>query len=99
MNIIIQIYTFIFSFIYGFIFFYLIDLNKHLTKNNRTIIKYLTNILFMLDMVLIYVIINYKINNGYFHFYFFITLILGYFLANCTQIYVKSTIKKLKIRK
>jgi len=91
-----QILTFIFSFLYGAIFFYIVKINYKLINNNRTIIKYVENSIFSLDMVLIYVIINYKINNGYFHIYFIFMLIFGYFFSYCTQIYVKSTIKKLK---
>lgn len=94
-----QIITFIFSFIYGFLYYYLVRLNNLLIKNNKTIIKYLDNTLFTLDTVLIYVIINYKINSGYFHIYFIIVLIIGFIFANYAQSSVKSTIKKLKIRK
>lgn len=91
-----QIITFIFSFIYGFSFFYLEELNYLINKKNKCFIKYLNNTLFILNMVLIYVIINYKINNGYFHIYFLITIVLGYFLANYTQNNVKDLINKYK---
>ena len=76
-----QIITFFASFIYGFIYFYLVKLNRWLIKNNKTIIRYIDISLFTLDTVLIYVIINYKINNGYFHIYFILTLVLGFIFA------------------
>ncbi len=94
-----QILTFIFSFSYGIVYFYLVKLNRYLIHDNKTIIKYLDSSLFTLDSVLIYVIINYKINNGYFHIYFIITLVLGFFLAYYTQNSVKSTLNKLKWKK
>lgn len=94
-----QIITFLFSFIYGFFFFYLVKFNYLIIKNTKNFIKYLDNTLFILNCVLIYVIINYKINNGYFHLYFIITISLGFIFANYTQKYVKSTLYKLKLRK
>ena len=92
----IQIITFLFSFIYGFFYFYLVKLNRYLIKDNNTILKYLDISLFTFDSVLLYIIINYKINKGYFHIYFIITSILGFFLANYTQKSVKLTLYKLK---
>jgi hypothetical protein len=94
-----QIITFIYSYFFGFIFFYLAKFNYVIIKNNNTIIKYLDNTLFILNIVLIYVILNYKINNGYFHIYFLITLTLGYISANYMQKFVKMTLYKLKKKK
>jgi len=94
-----QIITFLFSFIYGFFFFYLVKLNYFIIKNSKSFIKYLDNTIFILNCVLIYVIINFKINSGYFHLYFIITISLGYIFANYTQKYVKSTLYKLKLKK
>lgn len=99
MDNILQIITLIFSFIYGFFFFYLVEINYLINKKTTNFIKYLNNTIFILDMVLIYVIINYKINSGYFHIYFIITIVLGYLLANYTQKHVNILIKKLKKRK
>lgn len=94
-----QILTFIFSFVYGFCFFYLEKLNNFLNKNIKKFTKYLNNTLFILNIVLTYVIINYKMNNGYFHIYFLITIVLGYFFANYIQKNVKIFIKKYKRKK
>ena len=99
MNNIIQIISLLFSFIFGFLYFYLVNLNYYLNKDNKTFIKYLNNTIFTLDVVLLYTIINYKINGGYFHIYFIIMIALGFFSANCTLNSVKSTIYKLKIKK
>ena len=95
MNIKLQLITFIFSSVYGFIYFYLVKLNRRLTKENKTIIKYIDTSLFTLDSVLIYVVINYKINEGYFHIYFIIILIIGFSIAYYTEKSVKRLKKKL----
>ena len=96
MNSKIQVITFIFSFVYGFIYFYLVKLNKYLIRNDKRLIKYIDTSLFTLDSVLLYVVLNYKINNGYFHIYFVLILLFGFILANYTQNGVKSTISRLK---
>ena len=95
MDNILQIKTFIFSFIYGFIYFYMISFNRYLIKDDRRIIKYLDIFLFTLDSVLIYVIINYKINYGYIHIYFLIVLAIGFIIAYYTENSVKRLKKKL----
>ena len=94
-----QILTFIFSFIYGFIYFYMVRINRYLTKNDKRFIKYLDTSLFTLDSVLVYVVINYKINNGYFHLYFLFMLILGFLVAYYTETSVKLLKNKLLKRK
>lgn len=94
-----QLLTFLFSFLFGIVFFYLLKLNYFFTSKNHTFIQYIDNTLFILNMVLLYTIINFKINDGYFHPYFIFTIILGYIFANFTQKYVKSTLYKLKIKK
>ena len=78
------------SFLYGFIFCYLIKLNYKLIKNQKKFYQSLITILFMYNIVLIYIIIIFKLNNGIFHLYFFIMITLG-FLSN-----LKLTQKMLK---
>ena len=95
MNNILQILTFLFSFFYGFLYFYLVRINRALIKDNNTIIKYIDSSLFTLDSVLLYVVINYKINSGYFHIYFLIILAIGFLLAYYTENNVKLLINKL----
>ena len=87
-----QIITFIFSFIYGFIYFYLVKLNRYLIKDNNKIVKYIDSSLFTLDSVLLYIVINYKINRGYFHIYFIILLLVGFIFSY----YTSNSVKQLK---
>ena len=74
-----QIYSLIFSFIYGFIFYFLIILNKKYLYNNK--LSLVIDILFIIDNVLIYFIVLRYINNGIFHIYFSIMIILGFIIG------------------
>lgn len=78
------------SFLYGFVFYYLMKLNYKLIKNKKKFYQSLITILFMYNVVLLYIIIIFKLNSGIFHIYFFIMLALG-FLSN-----LKLTQKMLK---
>lgn len=78
MTVNIQIIALSFSFLFGFIFYYLNALNQYIIKNKKKIYQSIITILFMYNIVLLYIIMLYKINHGIFHPYFFILLILGY---------------------
>ena len=78
MTVNIQIIALSFSFLFGFIFYYLNTLNQYIIKNKKKIYQSIITILFMYNIVLLYIIMLYKINHGIFHPYFFILLILGY---------------------
>lgn len=80
MNLKIQIYSLVFSFIYGLIFYLLVLINKKYLYNNK--FAFVMDFLFIIDNVLLYFIILKYINNGIFHIYFFITIILGYLLGS-----------------
>lgn len=83
------------SFLYGFIFYYLIKLNYKLIKNQKKFYQSLITILFMYNVVLLYIIIIFKLNNGIFHLYFFIMITLG-FLSNLKL--TKKMLKNVKYR-
>lgn len=74
-----QIIVLLFSYIYGFFFFYLAYLNKKIINSKQKIYRSLITILFMYNIVLLYIIIIFKINNGKFHPYLFIMIILGFY--------------------
>lgn len=90
-----QIIVLIFSYFYGFIFFYLAYLNKVIIDKKSKIYRSLITILFIYNIVLIYIIIVFKINNGKFHPYFFIMILLGiYSSMKLTQ----KMLKNVKLR-
>lgn len=76
-----QIQTLIFSFGYGMFFYYLAKYNLYLIKNLRIITQYLITIVFIVDSVLLYVYLLFKINHGFFHIYFFFMFMLGFCLS------------------
>lgn len=90
-----QIIVLLFSYFYGFFFFYLSYLNKKIIDKKNKIYRSLITILFMYNIVLIYIIITYKINNGKFHPYFFIMIILGFYSSFKLT---KKMLKNVKLR-
>lgn len=86
----VQLFTLSVSYLFSFLFYYLYKLNYIIIKNKKRFYQSLITILFMYNIVLIYIILIYKINNGIFHIYFFIMIILG-FITN-----IKVTKKMLK---
>lgn len=73
-----QVLVLFFSYFFGFSFFYLAKLNRHIIKNQKKIYRSFITILFIYNIVLIYIISIYKINTGIFHIYFFLMIILGF---------------------
>lgn len=87
-----QILTIIFSIIYGFFFYLLIYLNKKVLFNKSIIKRIISNLLFIIDMVLIYFIIIKIVNNGVLTYYSYIFIIIGMLIQ-------KNIINKLKTYK
>ena len=79
MNAEIQLITLAVSYLYGFFFYYLYKINYQIIKKKKRFYQSLITILFMYNIVLIYIIIIFKINNGMFHLYFFIMISLGFY--------------------
>lgn len=99
MDINVQIKCFIFSFIYGIIFNIFEKINFEIIKNNNSYIKYLDNCLFMLNFVLIFLIVDIKLNFGIIHPYFIIFIILGYYFTNIMTSFVEKIKVKLQRKK
>lgn len=81
MNSYLQLLTIIISFLYGIIFLLLTIFNKKIIYNLKSYIKYIISIIFVIDIVLVYIILLYKLNKGYFHIYFILSLFIGYIAA------------------
>lgn len=96
MNIKIQLFCFIISFIYGF----LIDrlMNWHIKKlqKENLIIKLIICILLTYIIVISYVDIIYFINNGNFHIYFILLIIIGIIVSKNIKRFVKLRVKNRK---
>lgn len=101
MSLEIQIQTLAFSLIYGMFFSLIMNLNYKYIFNSKLYYKVIINLLFVIGMVLLYFILLRKINNGIFHSYFIIMIILGFFIGNyktkvLRKLFFKKDIKKEK---
>ena len=81
MNSYIQVMSLLVSFVYGIVFYILSRFNKYIISNKNNIVKLLVTTVYVVDMVIIYLFIMYKINFGNIHHYIIISLILGFVLS------------------
>lgn len=91
-----QLLTFILSFLYGIAASFLFKLNYKIVNNLKRVFNNIITIIFTLDVLIIYVVLIYYLNNGYLHIYFIMTLLIGIFIGfsylkdvNLRKIYVK----------
>ena len=85
-----QLKSILFSFVYGCFFYLLLHINYKYIYYSKGIKKVLINLFFVIDNVLFYFIILRYINNGIFHFYFLLSIILGFYFVNIlTTIFLK----------
>ena len=89
----IQLKSIIFSFLYGCFFNLLLKINYKYIYYSKGILKILINLFFVIDNTLLYFIILRYINNGIFHFYFLLSIILGFIFVNILS---NKVFKKLK---
>ena len=81
MEVSLQIISILISFLFG-IFFYLFSrIHFSCVSKSCLFFKFITTFLFVFDSVLAYVILFYYVNEGIFHIYFLLSVVLGYFLA------------------
>lgn len=79
MNAEVQLLTLSISYLFGFLVFYFYKINNKIIKDKKRFYQSLITILFMYNIVLIYIIIIFNINHGIFHLYFFIMIGLGFY--------------------
>lgn len=77
-----QLLTFFVSFIYGVLSHLLIKLNKYLLNKRNYFFQFIIYTFLIIDIVLVYIFIMYKVNKGYFHIYFIIVYIIGLIISN-----------------
>lgn len=88
-----QLLSLLISFIYGILFSLLTNFNYKCLYKTTMPLKILFNIIFILDIVLLYTFIIYKINKGIFHIYFILMILMGYMVSFNK---VKTSIKRIK---
>ena len=94
MNIKLQIITLLFSFLYGIFFSFFLSLNYKFIYSDKKIFKTIISFLVVIISVLIYFIILKKINNGIFHVYEILCIILGFIFDNWLIGVIAKVIKK-----
>ena len=62
MNSYVQVISLLVSFIYGIVFYILSKFNKYIISNKNNIVKLLVTTVYVVDMVIIYIFIMYRIN-------------------------------------
>ena len=91
-----QLLSFAISFVYGIIFYYLTILNFKLISNSKKIIQHILTFIYVIDMVILYIIIFYHLNKGYFHIYFILMVMIGYIVG---YILYKKFLSKIFVNK
>ena len=79
----VQLLSIIFSIFFGILFSLLTILNFKIINNLKKLWKHIITLIYVFDMIIIYIIIIYKLNNGYFHLYFIIMVVISYFVGLC----------------
>lgn len=102
MNSNLQLISFLVSFLFGLIFYFLTYINFKLIKDLKKLFQHLLTFIYVIDMTIIYIIIFYHLNKGYFHIYFiftvFIGFILGFLINKKFGSVFKNKLKKLKFK-
>ena len=78
MNSTIQILSFLISFVFGIFFYILTSINFSLINNLKKIWQHILTFIYVIDISIIYMIILFHLNKGYFHIYFILTVIIGF---------------------
>lgn len=103
MNSKIQVLSFAISFLYGIFFFLLTKFNKYIVGGKKIFFQFIVTLIFIIDIVILYIYIMYKINFGIIHPYFLMILLLGYYLTaisfNKIKKLCKICVKKVKVLK
>lgn len=90
------------SFFYG-VFFYLVNkINELMIDKKNYFIKIVITLIFIIDVVILYIYIMYKINNGNIHPYFIVLVVLGYMVMGINYKYLKKCkecVKNIKLHK
>ena len=92
-----QLISFLVSFIFGIFFYFLTILNFSLIKDLKLYIQHILTFIYTIDMTIIYIIIFYHLNKGYFHIYFIFMVFLGFFAGFLINIKFLSKIDVKKI--
>ncbi len=89
----VQIMTLICSFLYGIFFGVTLDLNYNILKNTSKVYIVIIHFLFVVFHILMYFFILQKVNNGIFHPYGLLSLIVGVLVEHLIYININFVFK------
>ena len=89
----VQILTLFYSFLYGIFFGSTLNINYKIIKNTSKLYIIIIHFLFVLFHILTYFFLLQKVNNGIFHPYALLALILGVLVEHLLYINIKHIIK------
>ena len=95
MNSNLQLISFLVSFIFGIFFCLITILNFKLIAKTKKFLQHILTFIYVIDMTIIYIIIIYKLNRGYFHIYFVMMVFIGFLIGY--TIY-KKLISKINVK-
>lgn len=92
----IQVISFIASFFYGIFFYFLTRFNRFMLSNKNNFIKFLVTLVFIIDIVILYIYLMYRINFGMIHPYFASFVVIGFIFMSILFEKCKNCVKKIK---
>ncbi len=91
MSLDVQIKTIIISFVFGIYFNFFISLNYKIIYNKNKIFKIIGTFILVFLNTLIYFYLMMKVNNGYFHIYELLCIMIGFLVY---RYLIENTLKK-----
>lgn len=96
MNSNMQLLSFLVSFLFGIVFCLLTITNFKLIEKLKKYLQHIITFMYVIDMIILYIIMLYKLNNGYFHIYFIMMVMVGYLVG---YILYKKILSKIFVNK
>lgn len=91
-----QLLSFLVSFIFGICFYFFTIINFKLIEKLKRYIQHIITFIYVIDIIIIYIIIIYRLNKGYFHIYFILIVFVGFFVGFILN---KKIISKIDVKR
>lgn len=93
----IQILSLLVSFGYGMVFYLVSRFNRFIVAKKRVFVQLVFSTILVIDLVILYIFMMYKINSGNIHPYFVGMVVLGYILMYFKYKKCKDCVKRRKL--